>query len=100
MDYLRKIDVDSRYVKEESLLKEGTYANQIIKHDVDILQKQIDACLENMPEQRRICYELSRKEYLSNKEIADKLHLSVRTVEHHISFALKTIRNSISQNFS
>lgn len=100
MDYLRKLEIDSRFVQEESLIMKDACVNQIIQHDADIIQERISACLEKMPEQRRLCYELSRKEHLTNKEIADMLNLSVRTVEHHISFALKSLRDSISQDFS
>lgn len=42
---------------------------------------------------------LSRFEYLSNNEIAIKLNISVRTVEKHISDALKQLKNTINPNF-
>lgn len=61
------------------------------------LKKKIDAVIEDLPTQRRKIFIMSRKEGLSNKEIAAELGLSVRTVEVHISLALKTIRK-FSQN--
>ncbi len=39
---------------------------------------------------------MSRYEHLSNKEIADKLNLSVRTVEKHIQLAIKDLKQSVN----
>lgn len=44
----------------------------------------------------RNVFELSRFENLSNSEIATKLNISIRTVEKHISDAIKTLKNSIN----
>ena len=44
--------------------------------------------LEKMPERRRLIFELSRFKGLSYKEIAEKLNVSIRTVEHQGYLAL------------
>ena len=44
--------------------------------------------LEKMPERRRLIFELSRFKGLSDKEIAEKLNVSIRTVEHQVYLAL------------
>lgn len=48
------------------------------------LQLLIKLTLDNMPEQRRKVFSMSRQKGMSNQEIAEKLNLSVRTVERHI----------------
>jgi len=48
--------------------------------------------LDKMPEQRRKVFEMSRKAGKSNDEIAEELSLSKRTVEKHISLAIKDVR--------
>ena len=52
--------------------------------------------IEAMPPQRRMIFNMSRYENLSNLEIAIRLNLSVRTVEKHIELALKDLRRSKS----
>ena len=43
---------------------------------------------EEMSERRRLIFELSRFKGLSYKEIAEKLNVSIRTVEHQVYLAL------------
>jgi RNA polymerase sigma-70 factor (family 1) len=59
------------------------------------LQFNIGKIVNQLPDQRRVIFLLSRKDNLSNKEIAKKLNLSVQTVKNQISSAIKAIRNSI-----
>ncbi|MGM9760138.1 MAG: RNA polymerase sigma-70 factor [Parabacteroides sp.] len=57
----------------------------------------IDMVVEQMPPQRRLIYELSRKAGMTNDQIAEKLNLNKKTVENHINLALKTLRKIIMQ---
>jgi RNA polymerase sigma-70 factor (ECF subfamily) len=59
------------------------------------LEMLIDAAVERMPEQRRKVFHMSRYEGLSNDEIAQQLEISKRTVETHISHALKELKTLI-----
>lgn len=56
------------------------------------LEQLIELTIEKLPEQRRKVYEMSRKEGMSNDEIAARLGISKRTVENHITTALAAIR--------
>lgn len=55
----------------------------------------IQLSIDNMPEQRRKVFQMSRYEDLSSQEIADKLGLSVRTVDRHIYLALADLKKII-----
>lgn len=56
----------------------------------------MNMAVENMPEQRRKIFMMSRHDGLPNKEIAEKTGISVKTVEYHISKALAELRKIIS----
>ena len=56
------------------------------------LQRAVDA----LPEKRREVFVMSRFKHLSNKEIALRLDLSVRTVEKHLELAVRDIRREVS----
>lgn len=48
----------------------------------------VQLTLEKMPKRRRLIFKLSRFKGLSHKEIADKLDVSIRTIEHQVYLAL------------
>jgi len=62
------------------------------------LNRMLDKIVGELPEQRKKIYLLSREEGLSHKEIAEKLNISVKTVENQITLALKAIRTQLTSN--
>ena len=60
----------------------------------------LDMAVEQMPEQRKKIFKLSRKEGLSNEEISHMLQINKRTVENHITNALKDLRKIVSSTLS
>jgi RNA polymerase sigma-70 factor (family 1) len=64
------------------------------------LVQQINTIVETLPEKCQLVYKLSREEQLSHKEIADRLCITTKTVENHISKALQTIRLSMGSTAS
>ena len=59
------------------------------------LKEKIDLAIKNLPEHCRIVFEMSRFEDLKNREIAEKLSISQKTVEAHLTKALKILRNDL-----
>jgi len=63
--------------------------------DVQTMTQCVAGIVSKMPEQRKKVYQLSREKMLSNKEIAEQLQLSVRTIERHLFLALQDIRKNL-----
>lgn len=61
------------------------------------LQEMYSKTVADLPIRCREIFQLSRNEHLSNKEIARRLEISPKTVEHQISKALKLLRIALSE---
>ncbi len=64
------------------------------------IQAIIDRTLQNLSPKVREVFKLSRYENLKYKEIAEKLDISQKTVESHISAALKELRKNLKEYLS
>ena len=62
------------------------------------LDEYIQGIIETLPKKCRIVFQYSRNMHLNNKEIAEKMNISEKTVESHMTKALKTIRNNLSNS--
>jgi RNA polymerase sigma-70 factor (ECF subfamily) len=60
-------------------------------------QVRIQNALDKLPEKCREVFQLSRFEELKYKEIADKLGISVKTVEAQMTKALKILREELKE---
>jgi RNA polymerase sigma-70 factor (ECF subfamily) len=56
------------------------------------LEKKIHSALNELPEQCRTIFQMSRFDELKYREIADKLGISIKTVESQMSKALRLLR--------
>lgn len=59
------------------------------------IQEIVNRSLKELPERTREIFLLSRKENYTHKEIADKFALSTKSVEFHISKAIKILRENL-----
>ena len=59
------------------------------------LEEKFREALNELPEQCRTVFQLSRFEDMKYREIADKLDISVKTVENHMGKALKLLRTKL-----
>lgn len=71
--------------------KETDYHSQS-SNKVYQLEERLRKALSELPEQCRSIFQMSRFEEMKYREIADKLGLSVKTVENQMSKALKIMR--------
>ena len=79
---------------KESILSQALDYTEDTKREVMLndLKSHISHALQQLTPRQREIFEMSREAQLSHKEIADKLGISVNTVQEHISISLKLIR--------
>ena len=59
------------------------------------LAERLNAAMNELPEQCRTIFQMSRFEDLKYREIADRLDISVKTVENQMGKALKILRSKL-----
>lgn len=77
----------------ENLLHQSSPEDQYILEE---LRVKVDQVVEALPPRCRQVYQLRRYENMSVAEIADKLGMSIRTVENHLYQATRVLKNKIS----
>ena len=63
--------------------------------DGKLMEQKIQTVIERLPEKCREVFLLSRGSHLSHQAIAERLNISVSTVEKHIVKALKIVREEV-----
>jgi len=77
------------YPEELVLAHENAGDKKIQYND---LEKELEDCLKPLPKRTAEIFLLSRKDHLSNAEIAERLGISKRSVENQITNALKFLK--------
>jgi len=65
--------------------------------DLHELEEILQERIASLPEKCRQVFYMSRFENLSNKKIASELNISLKTVEHQITKALKTLKTTMTR---
>ena len=91
-----------KYQKEHNkkaveILSMSEMENPFEKLSEKELETLIQQAIEALPEKRREVFLMSRNEGLKNKEIADRLNISVKTVESQMTKALEHLRKVVGQ---
>lgn len=61
------------------------------------LEQKIQSVLNELPEQCRTVFQMSRYEEMKYREIAETLRISIKTVENQVSKALKILRDRLTE---
>ncbi|NJK94923.1 MAG: RNA polymerase sigma-70 factor [Bacteroidales bacterium] len=90
-----KIKVQEKYEGDELYYIDfiGSEPTELIDKE---LQTGFEKVLNSLPRKCREVFSLSRKEGLKNREIAEKLNISTKNVEKHISRALSIYRTNFA----
>jgi RNA polymerase sigma-70 factor (ECF subfamily) len=93
IDYLRIKTPHFKEVTSSLNLSQSDNPEQLLIQEE--LSQKIDNEINNLPEQCKIIFRLSRDRGLKYQEIADLLHISVKTVETQMGRALKYLRTAL-----
>lgn len=97
LNYIKHLNIrgqHAEFVKESSSGYSGSVHDAL---ELLELQDQIDKAVELLPTERRKIFIMSREEGLKYREIADKLNISVKTVEAQMGRALEFMREKLAQ---
>ncbi len=99
------IDCFRKWAKEEDCLKhfqgtmplsENETGEEVEYSDLERLAQE---SIEKLPPKSKLVYTLSREKGLSNKEIAERLNVSIKTVEYHITQSVKFLKKHLGKEF-
>lgn len=97
IDLLRQQQTKSALLKElEKGAEIAVDASSIDRLQEKELQQKLNFAINALPPVRRKVFEMSRVNGLSYREIAESLSISIKTVEVHITKALKQIKKHIT----
>ena len=97
IDYLRQHKNTIQINANIENTQETPFLNLIQEAEIS---NKINDSINHLPERCREIFILCRFEGLKHKEIAEKLNISVKTVEMQIGIALKKLRESLSNQKS
>ncbi len=94
LNYLKHKKVQRKYMEEAMM--EYKHRQAEVNVTDEELHRHLKHALGQLPEKCRTVFQLSRFEELKYQEIADKLGISLKTVESHMGKALKLLRLRLS----
>lgn len=97
MNYLRHQKVKSTHQMHVAYRMKNETENSARKVMTKELEDKFQSALAELPEQCRTIFQLSRFEEMKYREIADKLDISVKTVENQMGKALKIMRSKLAE---
>lgn len=95
LNVLKHQKVKQKFAGEEIALADRSH-DDVSQHVAsNELELRIKVAMNELPEQCRMVFKLSRFEELKYAEIAEQLNISVKTVENHMGKALKIMREQL-----
>jgi len=98
INYIQHNKTKIRHAKHVLSEVENNFSDDDNYPEIDLSVK-IEESINSLPEKRKEIFRLSRQEGLKYHEIAQKLNISIKTVETQMSLAIKTLRDKL-KNYS
>jgi len=97
LNAIKHIKVREEYKAHNQYQQDLEQGNFDEEGPVNELSENIEAVIEAMPDMRKKVFKMSRYDGLKYREIAEKLGISIKTVEIHMSKALAYLRVELAQ---
>ncbi len=96
INHIQHNKIKAKYAQKvmSELQNNDNYEDNYVEYD---LLEKIEESIQLLPEKRREIFQLSRNEGLKYREIAEKLNISIKTVETQMSLAIKTLRDKLKK---
>lgn len=92
---INRINRQLRKEVPSATLEEAAFTDPTVEQR--FLERLVTTEINQLPEKCRVVFQYSRDQGLSNSEIAQKLHISEKTVEKHITTARKQLSLQLRQ---
>jgi RNA polymerase sigma-70 factor (ECF subfamily) len=92
INHIKSILVQERYADYAQVHFTEISCTTEEQMELDELMNAVEQQLNDLPEKTRRIFRMNRLEYQSVKEISGKLKVPERTVEYHLSQAIKSLR--------
>ena len=76
---------------------QGMDSNPEYLYRQEEMKERLEDAIADLPDQRRTIFLMSRIDKMKNREIAELLSISIKTVEKNISQALKQLKTTLSE---
>jgi RNA polymerase sigma-70 factor, ECF subfamily len=96
LNYIKHAKIKAKH-REHTVNNSNEYDAATDPAAIKELQQRIDAALLELPEQCRTVFQMSRFEDLTYRGIADKLGISLKTVEKQMGKALRLMRIKLAE---
>ena len=96
---IRKKAKESQFVEYLKSLQQINIEPVNVELEYNELTKKLDEIVKALPQRQKEVYLMHKVDGLKYSEITERLHISVNTIENHMSRALKTIRKKLG-NYS
>ncbi|WP_236974586.1 RNA polymerase sigma-70 factor [Membranihabitans maritimus] len=98
LNIMRSKKVRAKYAKDFGSFAQNYAPSQAENlQNLSDLKNLIENSLSTLPPKCQLVYRMSRQEHIPNQEIADQLHISKKTVENHLTKALKHLRMHLTE---
>lgn len=94
LNYFKHNQIKNEYA-QKMLAESNTFSPDDETEFQTELYQKLEESIAELPEKRQEIFRLSRQEGLKYREIAEKMNISIKTVETQMGLAMKTLREKL-----